>query len=171
MLVREVVVAVRQVLLLGNPVLYEPSTGIDADDVAAMAPVVADLHDTLMDFRARNGVGRAIAAPQIGVARRLVYVNVGTPLPLYNPVVTEPSVDMMAIWDDCMCFPDLLVRVNRHRRCTVVYRDAQWRQCSWPVEGDMAELLQHEIDHLDGILAVQRAIDGRSFCLRSEWRP
>ncbi|MHB0875115.1 MAG: peptide deformylase [Anaerolineae bacterium] len=154
-------------LLLGNPVLYQPSAAVTAAEAGDLAGVVADLHDTLMAFRVRYGVGRAIAAPQIGVAKRLIYVNVGEPMPLFNPVVCDPSDEMMAVWDDCMCFPDLLVQVNRHRRCRVEYRDSEWRLRSWPLEGDLAELLQHEIDHLDGILAVERAIDGRSFALRA----
>ena len=158
--------AIRTVLLLGDPRLYERSAPLAEADVPALAPVIADLHDTLMDFRARYGAGRAIAAPQIGVMQRLVYVNVGEPMPLLNPVVAEASAEMMAVWDDCLCFPDLLVRVMRHRRIRVDYRDLAWRPRSWELEGDLAELLQHEIDHLDGVLAVSRAIDGRSFAWR-----
>jgi peptide deformylase len=160
-------VSVRKILLLGDPVLYQPSAAVGEGEVAGLAGVVADLHDTLMDFRRRYGVGRAIAAPQICVPKRLVYVNVGEPMPLFNPVVADPSAEMMTVWDDCMCFPDLLVKVLRHRHCRIVYRDALWQERSWPLEGDLSELLQHEIDHLYGVLAVERAIDGRSFALRA----
>jgi peptide deformylase len=75
---------------------------------------------------------------------------------------------MMEVWDDCMCFPDLLVRVLRHRRIRLTFRDLDWKGRSLDLEGDLAELLQHEYDHLDGILAVSRAIDGKSFALRSQ---
>ena len=77
---------------------------------------------------------------------------------------------MIEVWDDCLCFPDLLVKVMRHKSCTIEYRDREWIRRSRRVEGDLSELLQHEYDHLDGILAVSRAIDGQSFALRSERR-
>jgi len=75
---------------------------------------------------------------------------------------------MIEIWDDCMCFPDLLVRVMRHESCRIRFRNLNWEQEEILVEGDLSELLQHEYDHLDGVLAVSRAIDGRSFALRSQ---
>jgi len=74
----------------------------------------------------------------------------------------------MEVWDDCMCFPDLLVRVKRHRSCRIRYRDLEWNEQTMNLTGDLSELLQHEYDHLDGVLAVNRAIDSRSFALRSQ---
>ena len=67
-----------------------------------------------------------------------------------------------------MSFPELLVKVHRHHRCRITYRAENWEAQSMIPEGDLSELLQHEVDHLDGILAVQRAIDDKSFALRSE---
>jgi peptide deformylase len=75
---------------------------------------------------------------------------------------------MMELWDDCMSFPDLLVRVKRYASFTLTYVDDQWIEQALVVEGVLSELLQHEIDHLDGVLAVSRAIDGGSFALRSQ---
>ncbi|MCA1850492.1 MAG: peptide deformylase, partial [Acidobacteria bacterium] len=80
-----------------------------------------------------------------------------------------PQTDAtLEVWADCMCFPDLLVRVLRHRNCRITYRDLDWEERAMSLEGDLSELLQHEVDHLDGILAVSRALDGRSFALRSQ---
>lgn len=169
--------AAREILLLGNPRLYQPSSPVTPQDLPQMAEVVADLRDTLLAFRARHGAGRAIAAPQIGATRRLVYVHLtGTssehlaegPVALLNPTFTWRSPEMMPVWDDCMCFPDLLVRVLRHQACRLEYRDLEWRLRTWELQGDLSELLQHECDHLDGVLAVSRAMDGRSFALRSQ---
>jgi peptide deformylase len=130
---------------------------------------VSDLHDTLVDFRDRHGFGRAIAAPQIGVMKRLLYMCVDNVSTVFiNPELIDLSPEMMEIWDDCMCFPNLLVRVRRHRSCRIRFRNREWGEKEMGVEGDMSELLQHEYDHLDGILAVSRAIDGRSFALKSE---
>ena len=82
-----------------------------------------------------------------------------------NPELVDLSDDMIELWDDCMSFPDLLVRVKRHRSCRIRFRDLAWEERELALEG---ELLQHECDHLDGILAVSRAIDAQSFALRSE---
>jgi peptide deformylase len=138
------------------------------EDVARLGPVIQDLHDTLLDFRARYGAGRAIAAPQIGVMQRLVYLHVERPAVFLNPVLDRQSAETMELWDDCMCFPDLLVRVARHRTCRLTYRDLDWTEHRQVLEGDLSELLQHECDHLDGVLAVSRALGPRAFALRSQ---
>jgi peptide deformylase len=122
----------------------------------------------MMDFRARHGWGRAIAAPQIGVLQRIIYLHVDHPWLIINPLISAASAEMMEIWDDCMSFPDLLVRLERHRSFTLTYRDEQWAEHTQPIQGLLSELLQHEIDHLDGVLAVARAIDGASFALQSQ---
>jgi len=67
-----------------------------------------------------------------------------------------------------MSFPDLLVRVKRHVSFTLVYRDEHWAERKLLVKDVLSELLQHEVDHLDGVLAVARAIDGAAFALQSQ---
>lgn len=159
---------VQQVLMLGHPKLYEVSEPVRRDELESQDELIRDLHDTLMDFRQRYGVGRAIAAPQIGVMKRIIYMYISSATVFLNPRIDQESEDMITLWDDCICFPDLLVKVRRHRSCRIAYRDLAWREQSMQLEGDLSELLQHECDHLDGILAVARAIDGRSFALRSQ---
>ena len=162
--------AVKEILLLGNPKLYEVSEAVKEDDVKDLPPVVADLHDTLLDFRRKYGAGRAIASCQIGFAKRLIYMFVHEPVVFVNPSLEDLSPEMIEVWDDCMCFPDLLVRVRRHKQCTIRFKDLQWNDRAMTLTDDLSELLQHEYDHLDGILAVSRAIDGRSFALKSQKR-
>ena len=159
---------VKEVLRLGNPGLYETSAPVDRGELQALRQVVQDLNDTMMAFRREYNAGRAIAAPQIGVMKRLIYMNVNEPVVFINPMLSPQGGEMMEVWDDCMCFPDLLVKVPRHRSCRIVYRDMDWRERAISLEGDLSELLQHEVDHLDGVLAVSRALDGRSFALRSQ---
>ena len=159
---------VKEILLLGNPKLYEISQPVKQSELAGLKEVVNDLHDTLIDFRERYGAGRAIAAPQIGVMKRLLYMYIDKPVVFVNPDLGDMSPEMMTVWDDCMCFPELLVHVERHKTCTIAYRDMDWSQQEMFLEGDLSELLQHEYDHLDGILAVSRAIDEHSFALRSQ---
>ncbi len=159
----------REILLLGNSRLYDIADEINPDEWPEINTIVADLHDTVLEFRRKYGFGRAIAAPQIGIKKRLVYLLTERPVAFINPILRFPDYETMEIWDNCMSFPDLMVRVRRFRRAEIEYRDRDWNPSALKLEGDMSELLQHECDHLDGILAVDRAIDSRSFMLRSEY--
>ncbi len=160
--------AVQEILLLGDPRLYEVSKPVRREEISSLNSVIRDLHDTLVAFRKKHGAGRAIAAPQIGVAKRLIYMNIKEPVIFINPVLGQKSREKMIVWDDCMSFPDLLVKVERHCRCQITYKDMEWRERTLFLEGDVSELLQHECDHLDGILAVSRAVDKCSFALKSQ---
>jgi peptide deformylase len=120
---------------------------------------LAQLHATLADFRARKGFGRAMAAPQVGIVKRVIVMNLGaTPFALINPKITWRSEAMQDVWDDCLSVPDCVVRVQRHASISVQYQDEQGRTRQWQhLSADMAELVQHEMDHLDGILMTERA--------------
>ena len=155
-----------QILKLGHPKLYERSELIANGELESLQPVVTDLSEILMEFKAKNSAGRAIAAPQIGVMKRLIYLHITQPVILINPELYEMSPEMMEVWDDCMCFPNLLVKVRRQKRCKLKFLNRNWKQEFWELEDDLSELLQHECDHLDGILAIQRAIDPKSFAWR-----
>ena len=67
---------------------------------------------------------------------------------------------------DCMSFPKLLVSVRRYRHCILRYLDENWEPQEKRMDDDMSELIQHEYDHLDGILATMRAIDNKSFIMK-----
>lgn len=153
----------RKILLLGNPALYQISPPVTEEDWDELPKIIEDLHDTLMAFRKKYGVGRAIAAPQIGVQKRILYMHIDQPVIFINPRLEFPDTEQMEVLDDCMSFPNLLVKVMRYKRCTIHYTDMERRACKMKVEGDLAELLQHEYDHLDGILAVMRSNDKYSF--------
>lgn len=156
----------KEVLLLGNPRLYETSDPVDEAELPQLAPVIQDLHDTLMAFRRKYHAGRAIAAPQIGVQKRILYMFIDQPVVFFNPVLEPLGSEQMEVMDDCMSFPNLLVKVLRFRRCHIKYRNMDWLEQERTFEGDLSELLQHEYDHLDGILSTMRAIDSRSFFIK-----
>jgi peptide deformylase len=160
--------AIKEILQLGNRELYDVSREVSVEEVDYVKGVIHDLHDTMMEFRRIYGVGRAIAAPQIGEKIRVLYMNIGEPTPFINPKLVFEEGEMMEVWDDCMCFPNLLVKVMRYKTCRIEYRDEYWNERSMELENDLSELLQHEYDHLDGILAVSKAIDGQSFAFRRE---
>jgi len=134
---------------------------------AALAEDGARLQATLAAFRAAHGFGRAIAAPQIGVPRRMVAMDLGVqpypdggrgPLLLLDPELTWTSDETFTLWDDCMSFPWLLVRVRRHASVSLRFRDGEGRERRWEnLPRALSELLQHELDHLDGVLALDRA--------------
>jgi len=160
--------AVKEIFQLGNPRLYEVSSEVKKQELDDIKLIIGDLHDTLLDFRNKYNAGRAMAAPQIGVMKRLIYMHIGAPVIMINPILTNKSEEMIEVWDDCMCFPELLVKVHRHKKCKIEYLDMNWQKSDLILGGEMSELLQHEYDHLDGILSVSRAIDGQSFAMRSE---
>lgn len=154
----------RNILLLGDPKLYEASVPVGREE--DLSQLKQDLHDTLMAFRRTYHAGRAIAAPQIGVQKRVLYMYIDKPVLFLNPVLRFPDEEMMEVLDDCMSFPTLYVRVLRHKRCIIDYFDETWQPHSLSLEGDLSELLQHEYDHLDGILATMRAIDSQSLVMK-----
>lgn len=159
---------VREILKLGNPLLFQRSVSVLKNEHHLLRTLYSDLNDTLLAFRSEKGYGRAIAACQIGVLKRVILLNTDGPLLLINPRLSDKSAAMIMIWDDCMSFPDLLVRVRRHRSVRLHYLDPEWNRRELVLRDDMAELIQHEYDHLEGVLAVQRAVDGRSFALASQ---
>src|SRR5690348_9517486 len=160
--------AVRRILQLGDPLLRAVSAPVAT--AAEAAPVFDDLRDTLHEFQRTHGFGRGISAVQIGVLKRLIYIEMdGHPYPLRNPRFEHQSARKFKLWDDCFSFPNLLVWLERSERVTVRYEDETGAERIIEASGAFSELLQHEIDHLDGILAVDRALDRNSFCTREEF--
>lgn len=151
------------IILLGDPRLYEPCAPVEHSELEQLPPLVAGMANVILEFRAKYQAGRAIAAPQLGIMKRLIVMNIDQPVAIINPELFDKSEEMIELWDDCMSFPNLLVRLRRHRRCKMRFRDLQWQEHVWELEDDLSELMQHEYDHLDGILATQRAIDAQAF--------
>ena len=161
--------AARRIRELGDPILREPSAVVA--DPAGAAATLGDLRDILEAFRREYGFGRAISAVQIGVPDRVIYLEFeGLSYSLVNPVREWLSAEKFALWDDCFSFPDLMVRVERSQSVRLGYADEHGTRKVMAAEGPLAELVQHEMDHLDGILAVDRALDRDSFTTRAEWR-
>jgi peptide deformylase len=164
--------ASREILQLGNSTLLEKSLPISDHSSSRTRELARDLSDTLASFREATGYGRGIAAPQIGTLKRMIFIRMATngfDGPLINPEITWASDERFELWDDCFSFPDLMVRVSRAESIRVTYEDERGASRLIEAEGDFSELLQHEIDHLNGILAVQRAVSPSAFATRSEW--
>lgn len=159
--------AIREILLLGNSKLYEASYPVKFEELPEIISIVDDLHDTLMDCKSKYSMGRAIAAPQIGVMKRLIYMYIDKPVVLINPELTFRNSGLTDVWDDCLSFPGLLVKVQRYKKCHIEFRGMDWKKHFLQLEGDLSELLQHECDHLNGILAISRAINDKAFAIKS----
>lgn len=161
--------SIHPIRLLGDPVLRSRCEPITKPRSTAVHVIVDDLAETLRDLKERHGFGRAVAAPQIGAPVRIVYAEVDRPWVMLNPEIVDVGNEDFAVWDDCFSHPDLLVRVSRAYRIRVCYQDLRGHSEELDLEGPLAELIQHEVDHLDGVLAVDRPHGLDPFCVRSEW--
>src|SRR2546430_17273577 len=162
--------AARRIRQLGDPILRVRCTPVEDPKSPAVRLLSDDLRDTLRVAKKKYDMGRALSAPQIGAPVRVVLVETGKfRATMINPEITDVGSEDFLVWDDCFSFPNLLVRVNRAYQVTVTYTDPKGKPHTMELEGPMAELLQHEIDHLDGILALDRASGVDPFAFRSEW--
>lgn len=158
----------RRILQLGDPLLRTISTPVT--DLSATTAIFRDLRDTLHEFRRNNGFGRGISAVQIGEPTRLIYIEFeGAAYSMVNPTEESRGEERFRLWDDCFSFPNLLVYVERARSVVVGYEDEAGGKKLIEASSAFSELLQHELDHLDGVLAVDRAIDRDSLCTREEY--
>lgn len=165
--------SVRPVFQLGNPVLREKSSAVADPTAGEIHELVRDLADTLAHWRAQTGYGRGIAAPQLGELKRVIFLQLpgADPWPLVNPEIVERSAERIIVWDACLSFLSIFMQVERHRRITVRYQklNGEIYEVEAGDERDLSELLQHEIDHLDGILAIDRVVDTKTICTREEF--
>ena len=160
--------SVRRVLKMGEPLLHGVAASVTRFDEELLA-LVADMDETM---RALNGAG--IAAPQIGVSARVVIFELSdnpryphiAPVPytvLVNPLVTPLSAEQDEGWEGCLSVPGMRGLVPRYRRLRYRGFDQYGSPIDRTVEGFHARVVQHEVDHLDGILFPQRVRDMRDF--------
>src|SRR5260370_18926313 len=161
------VMPAQRILQLGDPLLR--SVSVPASDPSAAQPIFRDMRDTLHEFRRTHGFGRGISAVQIGEPTRLIYIEFAGPVYcLVNPELESRSEGTFRLWDDCFSFPDLLVWLERAQSVVVRYQDELGAARKIEAAGPLSELLQHELDPLAGVLAVDRALHSYSLCTREE---
>ncbi len=165
--------AIRTVLQLGDPGLREVAEKVSDPAASEIRALVEDLSDTLAYWRKTTGYGRGIAAPQIGANVRAIFLRLPgePPWPVVNPEIVWRSEEKIVVWDACLSFLSIFMQVERHREITVRYQDLSgaWHEVRANEDRNLSELLQHEIDHLDGILAVDRITDIKTMCTREEF--
>jgi len=164
---------IRPVLQLGDPLLRQKAVLVQNLAAREVRDLVQDLADTLAHWRSATGYGRGIAAPQLGVLQRVIFLQLpgAEPWPLINPEITERSEEKIIVWDACLSFLSIFMQVERHRQVTIRYQNLNGETLEFQAGDDrsFSELLQHEIDHLDGILAIDRVVDTKTICTREEF--
>lgn len=164
---------IRPVLQLGDPLLRQKAIAVQNPAAREVDDLVQDLADTLAHWRAATGYGRGIAAPQLGELQRVIFLQLpgAEPWALINPEIIKRSPETIIVWDACLSFLSIFMQVERHREITVRYQNLSGDTLEFEAGDDrsLSELLQHEIDHLDGILAIDRVIDMKTICTREEF--
>ncbi len=159
---------VRRLHLLGSPVLRQRSASVATVD-DEVRQLVDDLWETM---RAAKGVG--LAANQVGVARRVAVVDVGEdappPLVLINPRIRDASAVTETAEEGCLSIPEMYGDVDRPLTVTLEALDRDGRPYRTPVEGFKARAVQHEIDHLDGVLFVDHLSAVKRGLLLARWK-
>ncbi len=159
---------VRTLHLLGSPVLRQKAKPVARVD-DAVRELVDDLFETM---RAARGVG--LAANQVGIARRVAVVDVGEddppPLVLINPVIIERGDEVETSEEGCLSIPEIFGDVERHARVVVEALDREGQSYRATTTGYKARAIQHEIDHLDGILFLDHLSAVKRGLLVAKWK-
>ena len=162
---------IRPTLELGDPALRQPAAPVDDPTSATTRALIEDLRDTLHDFRSRYGWGCALAAPVIGVPLRVVLIeHEDQAMVLVNPVFVQWSNDQADGYESCITFPALWGCVSRPRKVVVQALDETATARRWEADGDLGRILQHQIDHLDGLIWLDREPDVGTICTTGEYR-
>jgi len=156
--------AVLRIARMGNPVLLEPSQPVADPTAPEVRRLAADMQDTIEDIGASG-----IAAPQVFVPKRVVvYRMIASRIPqgsglqprpwtvMVNPVVKPRTSRQLDVWERCLSVPGLHGKVPRYTDITITYKDLEGKTVTHDATSSWAALLQHECDHLDGILYPMR---------------
>lgn len=146
--------AVLAIVKKGTLVLHKPSVEVDPKEIATpeFRTLIGDMVETMY---AAKGVG--IAAPQIGVGKRIFIAESSEgPIALINPVFTKKSRKTVGGEEGCLSVPGQFDSVRRCRSVTIKALTVEGKPVSFTADNFFARILQHELDHLDGVLYVDR---------------
>jgi peptide deformylase len=171
--------AVLRIARMGNPVLLQPSAPVADPTAPEIRRLAQDMQDTIEDIGASG-----LAAPQVFVPQRVVvYRMIASRIPqgsglqprpwtvMVNPVITAKSEAKRAVWERCLSVPGLHGKVPRYTDITITYKTLENKTVSHDASSSWAALLQHECDHLDGILYPMRMTDMRLLAYNEEPGP
>lgn len=164
--------SILKVARLGHPVLREIARPIEPREIRGpeIQRLIRDMFETMAEY---NGVG--LAAPQVHVSKRLVLVGggqdeAGEPIVrvLINPELRVTSTEPAGLWEGCLSVPGLRGFVERPRGVEVRAYDGQGQKLQFTLEGFPAVVMQHECDHLDGVLFTDKLKDTRLLAFEDE---
>jgi peptide deformylase len=170
--------AIREVTRMGNPVLREEAEELTAEEIlsAETKELLQDMYDTM---KAESGIG--IAAPQIGVSKKVALIAVpeeserypeakeSPMLYIFNPKITVLDEELQGFWEGCLSVPGLRGFVERPRKVQIDFLDINANSQSIVIEGFLATVFQHELDHLFGKLYVDRITDMSKLTFNEEF--
>jgi peptide deformylase len=160
--------ALLKIARLGHPVLRQRALPVAADELAS--PAIQTFIDDMVDTM-RDGDGVGLAAPQVHVLKRIILVEVKSPNPRYpgqpgvpltaivNPEIIQQSAEKEDDWEGCLSIPDLRGRVPRWKSLRLSGLDRAGEPLSLDASQFFARVIQHEVDHLDGIMFPDRMRD------------
>jgi len=162
--------AIIDVLLIGNTKLRQESSEV-IDFNLELKEIIQDLKDTLIHLQETKKIGRGLAAPQIGHMKKVILFQLSErPFVMVNPKIVWKSEETFPVWDSCFCFDvAFFIQVERHKSIKVGYQDENGNAKTEEFSGDLSELVQHEIDHLYGILVTDLLKDVTKIMMRDEW--
>ena len=167
--------SILKVARMGHPVLRAKSRPLERSDVkhAATQQLIDDMFETMAEY---HGVG--LAAPQVHEGVRLFVASLDAgdddapaadPIVLINPEIVVVDGDVVEDWEGCLSIPDVRGRVPRARTIVVRARDRHWERIELEASGFQARVVQHETDHLDGILFFDRMRSFESLTFLDEY--
>ena len=171
--------AIRKIARMGNPVLRKTARPLTREEILSpkMQEFVQDMLDTMHEY---GGIG--LAAPQVHESIQLALIEFGEEsgrypgmgeqslLVLFNPVVTVLDSQLQGFWEGCLSVPELRGLVGRPRKIKVDYLDEKAEPKTIEAEGFLATVFQHELDHLDGILYVDKLADPTKLAFTEEFK-
>jgi peptide deformylase len=161
---------VKQVLMIGDPKLRLKSSELTNFD-EELEEIISDLKDTLTYLQKTKKIGRGLAAPQLGHMKKVIFFGIpDDSFTMINPKIIWRSKEKFHVWDSCFSFDvAFFVEIERYRAIEIEYSDQNGNQIVQKFENDLSELVQHETDHLNGILATDHLTDVKKIILRQEW--
>ncbi|MEE8250459.1 MAG: peptide deformylase [Gemmatimonadales bacterium] len=159
----------RPIRLLGDPMLRSKCNLVADPSSPAVRVVADDLRDSLKELKRVKGRGLGLSAPQVGAPIQLIFLELERRTLLVNPEIVDVGSNDFLLWDECFSLPDLMIRVQHAHQITVKYLDLGGKEHRIDFEGPPAHLIQHQIDHLNGVLAIDVATGFDPFCFRKEW--
>ncbi|HKW45606.1 MAG TPA: peptide deformylase [Candidatus Eremiobacteraceae bacterium] len=150
----------RRIVIEPDPILRKVSKRVS--DLELRMPLTQQLIDDMFETM-YDAPGIGLAAPQVGISKRIIVVHVGDddgPFAIVNPVLSNFEGESVAT-EGCLSIPGVIGEVTRAEKCVVTGLDRKGKKIRLETEGLLARCFQHEVDHLDGVLIVDKATDIR----------